>query len=629
MVSLAVHLAIFVALALWTYFLPKLEQPRLSLAVAEPEAEPLPPDFHFSATPADRVGMAGSGRLLDARAAAPNLADVSELRYELEPSAPIAPLEVADFDRTLFEAPRVMPDVMVKGAGSVGTSAATGAIDRLTHEIMLSLEERPTLVVWLFDQSRSLSAQRESIARRFDHVYDELGVIEAGGAAAFKRHSQSPLLTSIAAFGVGVQLLTPRPTDSLDEIKAGVRAVRDDVAGNGRENVYQSVRYLAERFRTLRLAAPRRNVMIVVFTDEAGDDIEFLDAAVDVCRKQEMPVFVVGVPAPFGREAAFVKYVDPDPNFDQTPQKQDVHQGPESLLPERIKLLFGASPQEEEQFDSGFGPFGLCRLAFETGGAYFTVHPNREVGRRIAPWETAAMSTYLTAFFDPRVMRNYRPDYVSARQYRELISANGARAALIQAAQLPWVSIDNVQRRFPKLEDAQFAADLSNAQRVVAKVEPEVNRLVAILKQGDNDREKLTEPRWRAGFDLAYGQALAFQVRTQGYNAMLAAAKQGMRFENERSDTWELRPSEEIKLSTALANDAKTAREYLERVVADHPGTPWALIATRELSVPIGWEWRERFSNLAQRQARTNDNAVPVVQPSGPPPKPRRPPPEL
>ena len=70
---------------------------------------------------------------------------------------------------------------------------------------------------------------------------------------------------------------------------------------------------------------------------------QHLDQAVDVCRKYEMPVYVVGVPAPFGRETAYVKYIDPDPKFDQSPQWAPVHQGPESLLPERLMLLFGGT----------------------------------------------------------------------------------------------------------------------------------------------------------------------------------------------------------------------------------------------------------------------------------------------
>ena len=38
----------------------------------------------------------------------------------------------------------------------------------------------------------------------------------------------------MAQFGTGVDLLTPKPTSDLDEIKASVRAVRDDPDGKGR-----------------------------------------------------------------------------------------------------------------------------------------------------------------------------------------------------------------------------------------------------------------------------------------------------------------------------------------------------------------------------------------------------------
>ena len=41
----------------------------------------------------------------------------------------------------------------VKGHVGEGTTGASGAIDRITHEILLSLEERKTLVLWLFDRA--------------------------------------------------------------------------------------------------------------------------------------------------------------------------------------------------------------------------------------------------------------------------------------------------------------------------------------------------------------------------------------------------------------------------------------------------------------------------------------------
>jgi hypothetical protein len=123
------------------------------------------------------------------------------------------------------------------------------------------------------------------------------------------------------------------------------------------------------------------------------------------------------------------------------------------------------------------------------------------------------------------------------------------------------------------------------------------------------------------------GQALAFKVRVESYNMLLAQAKQGLKFQNERNDTWELAPIDTVSISSALAKDADAAKKFLNRVVADHPGTPWAYAAQRELSLPLSWRWQESFSNVAARLADNGQNAPrPAPQP---PAKPRRDPPEL
>jgi hypothetical protein len=82
-------------------------------------------------------------------------------------------------------------------------------------------------------------------------------------------------------------------------------------------------------------------------------------------------------------------------------------------------------------------------------------------------------------------------------------------------------------------------------------------------------------------------------VRTKAYNGMLAKGKQGMKFENEKSDTWVLKPDDEISVGSALEKQAKKARIYLTRVVKEHEGTPWAMLAQQELDEPIGWKWTE------------------------------------
>lgn len=627
--SLAIHLIALWALAAATLLLP-MPRREVLLAARNVDAEPslVLDAFQFVQSPTEIVGAMSAGGTGEAMPQSLIEAPDADLAVQVATIAPVGEIQVLNISQTVLAGPNANEHLLITGAGSSGAAGAEGAVDRITQEILLSIDERPTLVAWLFDQSGSLQAQRESIAKRFDRVYDELGVIEASGNPAFRQHDDKPLLTAVAAFGASVELLTKAPTDDVAAIKQAVRAI--DVDSSGRENVFQSVRYLADKFRHYRLRSPRRNVMIVIFTDEAGDDIQELDATIETCRKFAMPVFVVGVPAPFGREDAFIRYVDPDPQYDQSEQWLPVHQGPESLLPERLKLNFAGQRQYDERIDSGFGPYGLCRLTSETGGIYFTVHPNRNVGGKVASWETAAYASHLTTFFDERVMRTYQPDYVTVQQYYQLLTKNRACAALVQAAQLSWTTpMQEARRRFPKIDDAQLARELSLAQRDAAKLEPKIHQIVSILRQGEMDRSKVTRPRWQAGYDLAMGRALAVKVRTEGYNAMLAAAKQGLKFTNPKNDTWILKPAREVTINSVLATDAKTATAYLQRVLDEHPNTPWADDANRELQQPLGWSWDEEFTNVATQVAEAQAARRRPPRPAEPPSKPRRDPPAL
>ena len=63
----------------------------------------------------------------------------------------------------------------------------------------------------------------------------------------------------------------------------------------------------------------------------------------------------------------------------------------------------------------------------------------------------------------------------------------------------------------------------------------------------------LNKPRWQAGYDLARGRALAVKVRTEGYNTMLALAKQGLKFKDPKNDTWDLRPTESVTVNVPSA----------------------------------------------------------------------------
>jgi hypothetical protein len=295
-------------------------------------------------------------------------------------------------------------------------------------------------------------------------------------------------------------------------------------------------------------------------------------------------------------------------------------------MPELLKLRFAQGGDEEELLDSGFGPYALTRLCYETGGLYFAAHPNRVIGRAVSGNETNNLSAHIAAFFDADAMRRYQPDYVPVGEYMRLLEANRARRALIAAAEMTWTSpLENVRLRFPKRDEAELAQSLSIAQRSAAILQPKLNAICEVLLAGEEDRPALKEPRWQAGYDLALGRALAVKVRTDGYNVMLAAAKQGMPFKSEKNNTWVLRPDEHFA-ATGLEKIADKARTYLEGVVDDHPGTPWAMLAERELATPLGWRWDEDYTNIPPREEGNGRRRTEPMVPQGPP---RRDPPPL
>ena len=75
--------------------------------------------------------------------------------------------------------------------------------------------------------------------------------------------------------------------------------------------------------------------MDVAFTDEVGNDQQLADQTAQYCRKLGIPVYVVGVPAPFGMREVRMKCVEFDPKFDQGEDEQwaVIEQGPETLFP--------------------------------------------------------------------------------------------------------------------------------------------------------------------------------------------------------------------------------------------------------------------------------------------------------
>ena len=520
-----------------------------------------------------------------AQALAPALAAESVVPLEADVDVPtdvqVEPLDVLPTAQTLNET------MVVKGAVGASATGATGAVDRLTGEIAASLDQRPTVVCWVFDQSVSLAGQRKEIASRLERVFEELGVNRAPV-------HRPDLKNIVIAFGKTVTLVSKATSDAAAVVKA-IESIPVD--NSGEEMTFTAIQNAAQEASIFR-RAPKRNVMIVVFTDEVGNDQNKADETARLCRNFGMSVYVVGVPAPFGTDKVKFKFVEFDPNYEQDVQWAVVEQGPETLYPEVVHVRSGGLA--DEAIDSGFGPFSLSKLCAATGGIYFAVHANRGASGRVTRDQTAPMSAQLQKFFDPDVMRPYQPDYLSASTIDKMLAGNKAKKALVEAARSAEVSpMESPTLTFPRKDDGALAGLLSDAQREAARIQPRIDALAELLKAGFADRDAIKEKRWQAGYDLSLGRVLALKVRTDAYNTMLAQAKSGLKFKDPKNDTWVLEPSEDLsKVGSQTEKVAQQAIMLLERVQKDHPGTPWAFVAGEELGRPLGYRWVERHTGV-------------------------------
>jgi hypothetical protein len=640
LVSLMFHVVVILGLAVVPMVADQLPSSVFLSAVTPLEAEEeftLIEEVAVSDETSTEIGANSHSDSAMALSMAPVLADLSEIAApSFDPPSVNA---TYDLNNQLQQAVGlVRNNTIVKGMTGVGTTGTDGAVDRITYELLKSMEERPTLVVWLFDQSGSLQRRRQEIRDRFDRIYEELGILSASKQedGKLKPDAQQPLLTSVIAFGNEVSLLTKNPTADIDEIRSVIDSIEMDTTGV--EKVFHAIFLAVDKYKSFRTSRGGRNVILVAVTDERGDDAEGLDATIKECRKYAIPVYVIGVPAPFGRDVTLVKYVDPDPQFDQSPQWAQVDQGPESLMPERVKLGYKENYYEEPVIDSGFGPYALSRLTYETGGIYFTVHPNRQFNRRVTRNEIDPFASEMAYFFDPEVMVKYRPDYESMDQYMKKVQASPLRQVVVRAAQMARVgSLDKPTLRFVRRDEAALVNDLTAAQQQAAKLEPQLASLLQVLQAGVDHRDKEASPRWLAGFDLALGTVMAHKVRAEGYNAMLAKAKRGMVFQDAKNNTWQLVPDKEISVGSKLEKEGNEAVRLLTEVAENHKGTPWGLLASRELQNPVGWKWVEEFTDLnpppRMNNQPANNNVVTPGQDDKAkilaPPPPQRPIPKL
>lgn len=477
--------------------------------------------------------------------------------------------------------------VSIRGSGAEHVGGVEGAVDRIAIEILNRLGRGKTLVVWAFDASGSLVAEREKLSRDIEKVYAHIGELDKDQVAA-----GDALMTMVVGFGDDRKAMLAEPTGDPAAIGSAIREVPLDTTGV--ESTFGTVAQVVGKWGKYKDGKGQAyQTIVIVVTDEVGDDEAQLERAIASAAAAKVPVYVLGSPALFGKVEGRMSYTDPKTK--KTYHNLPVRQGPESVALETIHLPFWYGGDQFENLDAGFGPYALSRLAGASGGIYFIT--------RMGPGRLT---------FDPDAMREYRPDWVSPEQYARSLQKDPIRGAVIRAAMLTQQKLPGQPRlSFPSADSPEFkeamAENQGNVARIAYTVDEALGPIAAVAKLRDREPSR----RWRAHYDLIRGRLLAMKFRCAEYQTACAKMKKDApKFQDTRSNAWRLVPSDQFLSPPKDVATAREAEALLRRVVEEHPGTPWALLAGRELKDPFGFKWAETYAPPPPKRSDAEEAAA-------------------
>ncbi|QDU64575.1 hypothetical protein Pan216_54650 [Planctomycetes bacterium Pan216] len=454
---------------------------------------------------------------------------------------------------------------------SVGGGGDSGAIDRITLEILRQLDKNKVIVAWILDSSGSLEERRETIAKKLKRVYhelDELGV-----------NKESALLSAVVSVGKETRFLTDKPTNDNDVIGKAIKSIKDDETGQ--ENLFRAVRDTALKYRSYQTSG-RRTLMVVVITDEIGDDLTQGDETVALCRRNRVPIYVLGPMATFGLNVIHDTWKDPQYGFTFW---LPVKRGPYTREDEVTRVAFN-----EGRYKSGFGPFNLVQVARETGGIYFIYPDDRVRGPDYAL----------------EVLNRYRPNYGNKADYYKEVGGSPMRRKLMEVTQ----QANKIWRHdWPNhwLHENSWKPELESQQKQAARYLAFAQTAIPMLESVEKGYDSETIPRWQANFDLALARILKAKVRCEEYNYRLSQFKQNPQVlkNPKKNNGWHIKWIDKLatlgevegipKLRGSEKNKeyAEKAKFHYQRILDKHPGTPWAEAARREIGGKVGVEFTE------------------------------------
>jgi hypothetical protein len=598
LISTIVHVAALGAMAFYKITIEVHEEPvAMETVVAEErEQQEFDQELSLDTSVSQNLGVSSGGMVSTGIGAAA--------------SQPLAQAKIGQSEVIKDPEVRVVTigDISIPGVGEMGLDLGEGqvkgetgarvegygaAMHRVSGELIRMMRKEPVLVVWLFDASGSLTDDRKEIAANVTKIYEELKISQEATKAT--KGKVNPLETMVCSLGSEKKNLLPKPTTELADIQKAMTSITEDLTGQ--EKTFGAISRAIDEFAPMATRADRKLVLIVV-TDETGDDDDVVEEVMVKSDKFNVPIYFMGREAIFGSPRAHIVWTNPK---DGVRHWIPVDRGPETPLPECLQ--FDGLHGRWDSHSSGFGPYGQVRLAKHTGGIFFVL-----AGEEASLAGSGARDKRR---FDDLAMKEYEPQLMSRREYEQARNKSDFRSGIAQVINALNPSVDKEL----SLKDERFSLNIlefmkdrekyfGRCLRTLAKV----NEGIKKIEQIEPLRAKEKEPRWRAAYDLIHAQLLCFRVREFQYLLTLEKhAREKPQPKDPKSTEWHIVHVQEMLAPTPdqvratkvdmeeLEKQKQNAVKLYDQVIKNHPGTPWERVARQEKAWGFGYQMRERY----------------------------------
>lgn len=550
------------------------------------------------------------------------------------------PIEVAEFsdvepaERMETEIISVPQDVgiVVKDLATIGLGA-DGFIPRgatTYKKIIGSLTQRAQkkakkydgriLLIWLIDASLSMQDDQQEIERRLADMYSQLTEGEEG-----------KLMMSIVRFGEKSSLWL-EPTTDLEKTIDAFKVIPPDKTG--KENCMEAVLFCADAFGGFK----GRKKMIVLVTDETGNDHRRVEEALQFCQKEKITVFVIGREASLSSNRGYEPYWDEDTvkfsingSFRSDLERRELTDDLKKTLTER-----GISLPEGSRIGTRYAGHiwsiragektyvlrkqGKKLMVYEQGAqrvGYTERGPeSAELEMPWVGWGTwmdrnrilsgfgiygQSRLAYYTGgayyILDPwtkdeeptpdpeseqkdptkmdyEIMQLYKPELISLEQYRTTVGDSIFKKRMDEVAHTWRHSIPVRTHAFKKSDVSKI---IDNAERKIKQADELLRRLLAVQVPKDKIERLKMSRRWIAHLDLLIAQFTLAKHRLRQYSMSLREFRGKGFFK--QSKLYTTHGHGKVYESKRVTRDQEDIDRAFKDVIDRHPGTCWAMAA--------------------------------------------------